>query len=698
VAAVVSLKGIDEALGNLSYKNPQALKSRLVHTIRGLYEDGNVPESLEKIDAERLVKALWDTGDDPAAIKAKRKNLSSTKSSVNSDLRKLFKEGKNPEGVIIGRDNLFVMSDEAKDKLISTFDAGPGEDPAGSLKQIAQSLNAIQEILSKPDVLDDQHSSEASATLEDLRNTVHQLSEKIAVGKKGGDEEGSLLGGKSEDDLQDTVPGDVAASPVDVEGGDVEELEPLEDEAVVDDLDVVDEILEPDELDDDVETVDDDLGKVLETVDEQPLDQEPGDAEGVESIDDGEAEEGLRGGESEGDLQDTVPGDWAEPPVDVENVDVEEPEPLKDEAVVDDLDVVDEVLEPDELDGDIETVDDDDLEEVLETVDDPDSDLQDTDLDEEAQFVDSGENVEPLESAEEIGLPVGSLGEEPNHDLDEESEKARRLAEVFDGYLGAMERFYNQFLLIPEGPYTVGSAVPKRDERPEEIVHLPAFYVGKFPVTNTLFEIFVEKTGYVTTAEKVGYGTVYYGRLCKEMDDKNSVVRFRCNGTVHSKTVEGAFWYQPCGPGSTLHKKRDHPVVQVSLEDAMAFASWTGKRLPKEDEWEAAARSAKGYVYPWGNEWKGDACNIEDNEAADTTPVDTFKELTSQLAIVDTLGNVLEWTSDVFPSIEHPRDSSRHYITKGGSWVSGKEIHLFNRFKVKADAPSNILGFRCVAY
>ncbi len=61
----------------------------------------------------------------------------------------------------------------------------PGEDPIGSLKQIAQSLNAIQEVLSKPDMLDVQHLSEASASLEDLRSTVQQLSQKIASGEKG---------------------------------------------------------------------------------------------------------------------------------------------------------------------------------------------------------------------------------------------------------------------------------------------------------------------------------------------------------------------------------------------------------------------------------------------------------------------------------------------------------------------------------
>ncbi len=101
------------------------------------------------------------------------------------------------------------------------------------------------------------------------------------------------------------------------------------------------------------------------------------------------------------------------------------------------------------------------------------------------------------------------MGEELDHDLDEESEKARRPAEIFDGYLGTMERFYNQFFLIPEGSYKGGSAAPKRDERPQEIVHIPAFYMGN-SVTNALFEVFIDKTGYMTTAEKVGYGNRVY--------------------------------------------------------------------------------------------------------------------------------------------------------------------------------------------
>jgi formylglycine-generating enzyme required for sulfatase activity len=100
---------------------------------------------------------------------------------------------------------------------------------------------------------------------------------------------------------------------------------------------------------------------------------------------------------------------------------------------------------------------------------------------------------------------------------------------------------------------------------------------------------------------------------------------------------------------------------------------------------------------PGGDDWQTNACNTEDSAVADTTPVDTFKEMTNAFDVVDTLGNVLEWTSDIFPSAHNPTHSSTYHVAKGGSWVSEKDVCLFSRFKIKADAPSNILGFRCVA-
>jgi formylglycine-generating enzyme required for sulfatase activity len=95
--------------------------------------------------------------------------------------------------------------------------------------------------------------------------------------------------------------------------------------------------------------------------------------------------------------------------------------------------------------------------------------------------------------------------------------------------------------------------------------------------------------------------------------------------------VRGACWHRPNGPDSSLHNKRRHPVVQVSLEDACAFASWTGKRIPTEKEWEAAARTARGNTYPWGKEWAHGSCNVERSYFGDTTPVDMYIKFVNDL-------------------------------------------------------------------
>ena len=244
----------------------------------------------------------------------------------------------------------------------------------------------------------------------------------------------------------------------------------------------------------------------------------------------------------------------------------------------------------------------------------------------------------------------------------------------------------------------IGADDPGTDVKKQKFVRLEPFYLGKFPVTNALFELFIEKTGYLTTAERQGYGTVYFGRYQRDVDRETGLETYNYNSALKIKTIEGACWYQPLGPGSNLHNKRNHPVVQVSLEDAIAFAAWTGKRLPTEDEWEAASRTSAGHEYPWGGEPNKESCNLEGACIGDTTPVDKYSKNVNSLGITDTIGNIMEWTKDRTEGHPDGIKGKKSYIVKGGSWISGDNLRLSSRFFSEPGATSNILGFRCVAY
>lgn len=557
MASVITLKGIDKAISNLNYRNKNSLKYRLVNTVRQFYENESSVGSMQGIDRDELVKVLWNTEDDTAIIKKKRKNLSNVKSSVNASLKNLYKEKKNPDGIIIGPANIFVMSDEAKDDALKAFKISAKSEETVSLGQIKDILNIVNEILSNPEAIAGKESAEGLRKFDQVKHLIQGLSEKVGLGAS--------------------------------------------------------------------ETTDSASKSSMAISGEKDATGGPDFAEVTEGYED---------------------------------------------------------LEEIEVDDAIEEVEDEE-------------DLQEVDV----EYYLSKTNV--IEGRKETDLLAGDSGEkysDGGHKGDYEIRKARLLAEEFNNLLGVIDRYYNQYILIPEGKYIVGSKRPKKDEKPEQVVHLSPFYIGKFQVTNALFEIFIEKTGYRTTAEQIGYGTVYYGRLQKTVDEKTGLERFIWNTAIISKTVEGACWYQPLGRGSTTHNKRNHPVVQVSPEDAIAFAAWTGKSLPTEDEWEAASRTAKGYVFPWGNEWNKDSCNIEESYVGDTTPVDKYVEFANDYGIVDVIGNVMEWTLDRSEPLSSVKDRSKYFAVKGGSWISGNGLRLFSRFKLKPKSHSNILGFRCVAY
>ncbi|MBU0995802.1 MAG: formylglycine-generating enzyme family protein, partial [Proteobacteria bacterium] len=379
---------------------------------------------------------------------------------------------------------------------------------------------------------------------------------------------------------------------------------------------------------------------------------------------------------------------------DIEEIEVDEDEEIEEIEIDDDEDL--DVIELDE-DEDIEEIEIDEDEEIEEIEIDDDEDLDVIELDED-------EDIEEIELADdeviediEGGLPIEDDQEEFKLDDDGDTENKKRLSEQFESYLGAMEKFYNQYLRVSAGKYIVGTKHPKPSEIEEQTFFTPEIYVGKFPVTNALFEVFVNKTGYITTAEKRGYGNVYSGKFQKKTDPKTGITKSVWNATYKQKTVNGACWYQPFGPGSNLHNKKGHPVVQISLDDANMFAAWIGKRLPSEFEWEAAARTEKGYILPWGDEWENEKCNTENLGIADTTSVETFIDHENALGICDTIGNVLEWTVNECVPPYFSNKNSAYYIAKGGSFISDNTVRLYTRFMFKSDFTSNILGFRCVA-
>ncbi len=322
---------------------------------------------------------------------------------------------------------------------------------------------------------------------------------------------------------------------------------------------------------------------------------------------------------------------------------------------------------------------------------------------EEKGLLEECEEVEEVEEQEFEEVADDSLGSDSQGKLLEvlskylDSEEARQgeagtLAESEEGVvLQLLERFTPKFVKVPAGRYPFGCPNPSAHEHPEQAIMVRAFYVGQYPVTNDLFELFVRETGYETDAEREGYGLVFESRWRSGKDQTTGLATFTICSRLASggRSIPGANWRHPFGPGSFLDHKHNHPVVQVSRRDAQAFAAWAGKRLPSEAEWEAAARGADGRRFPWGQEWDAGRGNFSLSCLGDTTPVNRFQGLgTSPFAIHDLLGNVYEWTMP----LEQGKGAGL-FILKGGCWNSNEVISACHR-KLEAESWSNIIGFR----
>ncbi|NCY02792.1 MAG: formylglycine-generating enzyme family protein [Planctomycetia bacterium] len=301
---------------------------------------------------------------------------------------------------------------------------------------------------------------------------------------------------------------------------------------------------------------------------------------------------------------------------------------------------------------------------------------------------------------------------------------------------------------IPGGEFSMGCVDPRgqpfggpdpmRDARPIHRVHVDGFWMDRTEVTNARFAEFVAATGHVTVAERAPRPEDFPGAPPENLVPGSLVFRppqgpvSLANHYAWWSYVPGADWRHPTGPDSSIAGRDDEPVVQVAHEDAVAFATWAGKRLPTEAEWEFAARGGSaGARYPWGdafrpsgrfmaNTWQG-AFPLE-NTAADgfvgVAPVGRFPP--NAYGLLDMSGNVWEWCADWYRHDAYalaagrvernppgPADSldpleprERKRVLRGGSFLCSEQYCaryiVGTRGKGEHSSGCNHIGFRCV--
>jgi formylglycine-generating enzyme required for sulfatase activity len=293
----------------------------------------------------------------------------------------------------------------------------------------------------------------------------------------------------------------------------------------------------------------------------------------------------------------------------------------------------------------------------------------------------------------------------------------------------------------------MGSADFYPEEAPVREVEVGGFAIDRGPVTVAHFARFIEQTGYVTVAERPPDPTDYPDADPLLLSE-GSVVFHPTPGPVALDDpsrwwayVPGANWRHPWGANSDNSERADHPVTHVAFEDAQAYASWAGKQLPSEAEWEYAARGQlNGAVFAWGDQeqpggelmanfWQGEFpwLNTGAKGWRGTTPVGLFSA--NGFGLYDVTGNVWEWTSDYYsrrglaseagsrpcckptpdPRVASPDESYDRgqpgasiprRVIKGGSHLCAPSYCL--RYRPAARQPEAIdtstshIGFRCI--
>jgi formylglycine-generating enzyme len=303
---------------------------------------------------------------------------------------------------------------------------------------------------------------------------------------------------------------------------------------------------------------------------------------------------------------------------------------------------------------------------------------------------------------------------------------------------------------VPGGEFSMGTADPvgmehgghdpMPDARPIHRVFVDGFWMDETEVTNEQFATFVKAKGYVTVAERKPRAADF-PTAPKENLLAGSIVFTAPDHAVALddhyqwwRYVPGASWRHPLGPGTDLKGREKHPVVHIAYEDAVAYATWAGKRLPTEAEWEFAARGGlSGKVYAWGDQlrpggrWMANTFQgrfpVEDEGEDGYRGISAVARFPANgYGLYDVAGNVWEWTSDWYrpdyyaqlaerggvarnprgpdASFDPAEPKERKRVQRGGSFLCTEQYctryMVGTRGKGEVTTGSDHLGFRCV--
>lgn len=231
-------------------------------------------------------------------------------------------------------------------------------------------------------------------------------------------------------------------------------------------------------------------------------------------------------------------------------------------------------------------------------------------------------------------------------------------------------------ILIPAGPFTMGSHDGFPNERPEHNVTLDAYYIDQYEVTLSLYRKFLEEGKHESPST---------------WDDEAA------------RTVG------------------DRPAIGIKWESAATYCRWAGKRLPTEAEWEKAARGTDGRRYPWGDMQPFvDIANY--NRGMWVSEAITLVAVTSGLegmsvrhglkeggkspfGIFHMAGNAAEWVADWYERDYYQKSSVKNppgpatgekRVLRGGSWADlPSALRVTARVSAEPDFEDRTVGFRC---